>query len=243
MGKKYIIELESGTHIFVLGPEGIVHIGEPDVVYETVDGMQIGDAVINAKPYTEPDLEQVREEAYLKGLNDGQGVIFASTQNNAFNDGYKKCLKDMEQVRKEAYEQGYKDGKYFGTDGAYRKGLADVWDAARKIGDMPYGDGEKIFGVSGWHIFEKCTASEVIEKLKDYEREQEEIKVGDEIIYCGLRCVVMKLDEKGNIERYFMHDGTTFHNKTGFQNSDVKKTGRHFSEIAAILEKMREGQK
>ena len=72
MGKKYIIELESGTHIFVLGPEGIVHIGEPDVVYETVDGMQIGDAVINAKPYTEPDLEQVRKEAYEEGFKDGQ---------------------------------------------------------------------------------------------------------------------------------------------------------------------------
>ena len=69
---KYIVELESGTHIFVLGPEGIVHIGEPDLVYETVDGMQIGDAVINAKPYTEPDLEQVRKEAYAEGFKDGQ---------------------------------------------------------------------------------------------------------------------------------------------------------------------------
>lgn len=65
---KYIVELESGTHIFVLGPEGIVHIGEPDVVYETVDGMQIGDAVINAKPYTEPDLERVRLEAEQLGM-------------------------------------------------------------------------------------------------------------------------------------------------------------------------------
>ena len=72
MGKKYIIELESGTHIFVLGPEGIVHIGEPDVVYETVDGMQIGDAVINAKPYTEPDLERVRMVAYAEGFKDGR---------------------------------------------------------------------------------------------------------------------------------------------------------------------------
>ena len=67
MGKKYIIELESGTHIFVLGPEGIVHIGEPDVVYETVDGMQIGDAVINAKPYAEPDLGALAKENFERG--------------------------------------------------------------------------------------------------------------------------------------------------------------------------------
>ena len=82
MRKKYIIELESGTHIFVLGPEGIVHIGEPDVVYETVDGMQIGDAVINAKPYTEPDLEQVRKEAYDSGYDDAKGGY-----ENGFENG------------------------------------------------------------------------------------------------------------------------------------------------------------
>jgi hypothetical protein len=79
---KYIIELERGTHIFVLGPEGIVHIGEPDVVYNTVDGMQIGDAVINAKPYTEPDLEQVRKEAYDEGYDDAKGGY-----ENGFENG------------------------------------------------------------------------------------------------------------------------------------------------------------
>jgi len=86
---KYIVELESGTHIFVLGPEGIVHIGEPDLVYETVDGMQIGDAVINAKPYTEPDLEQVRKEAYGKGYEDAE-----EKYNDGYSDGYDAGLDD-----------------------------------------------------------------------------------------------------------------------------------------------------
>ena len=76
---------------------------------------------------------------------------------------------DLEQVRKEAYEDGY------------QRGLADAWEAARKIADIPYDEGEKIFGVTGWHIIEKRTASEVIEKLKAYEQEQEEFKFGDEL--------------------------------------------------------------
>lgn len=67
MKKKYVIELESGGHMFVLGPEGCIHIGEPDVVIKTVDGIQIGDVVINAKPYIEPDIEQIRCAAYEEG--------------------------------------------------------------------------------------------------------------------------------------------------------------------------------
>ena len=80
--KKYVIELESGTHIFVFGPEGCIHVGEPDVVFETVDGMQICNVVVNVKPYTIPDINQIKEDAYLKGFNDGRSVILESTHNS-----------------------------------------------------------------------------------------------------------------------------------------------------------------
>jgi hypothetical protein len=120
MGKKYIVELESGTHIFILGPEGITHIGEPDVVYNTVDGMQIGDAVINAIPYTEPDLEQVKKEAYDKGYDDAAEEIGSDEQAIA--------------------------------DKAYKNGLSDAWEAARKValsgekGGLPTSEYCEIFG-------------------------------------------------------------------------------------------------
>lgn len=177
MGKKYIIELESGTHIFVLGPEGIVHIGEPDVVYETVDGMQIGDAVINAKPYTEPDLERVRVEAYEEGYKTAK--IQCGIQ----------AEKDMREVGERHYQRG----------------LSDAWKAVRKIADMPYGDGKKIFGVSGWHIIEKCTADEVIAEIKALEESEESKKEQsvvdedamrqylDEFCHNTKRCVVCPL--------------------------------------------------
>lgn len=143
---KYVIEMESGTHIFVLGPEGIVHIGEPDVVYETVDGMQIGDAVINAKPYNEPDIEQIRKEAYEKG----------------FDDGRSKCS-SREYCMNESYQQG----------------LNDAWEAARKIcanwcisdDDLAliFGKGKTIDD-----IMREFTATEAIEKIRQYEQEKEE---------------------------------------------------------------------
>jgi len=283
---KYIIELESGTHIFVLGPEGIVHIGEPDVVYETVDGMQIGDAVINAKPYTEPDLEQVRADAYndgyksgreaekvrqpdleqvkadayLKGLNDGQGVILESTQNNAFNNGYKKCLEDMKHDKgkensigyKIGYKKGYIDGLNRISDyedkirkEAYEKGLSDAWEAARKICTnwvLPDSVLSEIFGMDKTidDIMKENTASEAIEKIRQYEQEKEEIEVGDEVenTQTGVKFIVTHIWFNNHGEKGvsgFNHNCSAFSTTIEL----VKKTGRHFPEIAAVLEKMR----
>lgn len=80
---------------------------------------------------------------------------------------------DLEQIRKEAYEQGYKDGKYFGTDGAYRKGLADAWEAARKIASDDAGQNYVIFGQHFANvIFNTFTASEAIEEIRQYEQAQ-----------------------------------------------------------------------
>ena len=203
---KYIVEMESGTHIFVLGPEGIVHIGEPDVVYETVDGMQIGDAVINAKPYAEPDLEQVRKEAYQKGYETG------------YEDGYNEPGKNQQE--------------------AYQRGLNDAWDAARKIIRMPEGDLLNIFPecysavCTALQVFLKYDASECIEKIQAYE--QEEIKVGDEVVSENdIKAVVIDMDD------YLLHVLDENGVANGWPREDVVKTGRHFPEIAIILEKMR----
>ena len=54
MGKKYIIELEDGESVY----KTITYNGYP----------MIQDVV--PAPYAEPDLEQIRKEAYQKGLSD-----------------------------------------------------------------------------------------------------------------------------------------------------------------------------
>ena len=74
---------------------------------------------------------------------------------------------DLEQVRKEAYEQG----------------LSDAWDAARKIGsnsmcsleEMGFDFGQCVFNDynSSWHVVKNYSASECIEKIRQYEQEKE----------------------------------------------------------------------
>jgi len=184
MGKKYIIELEEVPFIqhFKNGAwETIYRVkGFNSLVFDW-NGLNM------LTPYTEPDLERVKADAYLAGLKDGQGVTIESQQNNAFNDGYKKCLKDLEQVRKEAYEQGQKDLREscvpqdeeaygFGYHEGFQQGRGLAWEAAKKIWEYDLTTLREIFGegIMRMDFFMKFTASEVIEKIRAYEQVQKE---------------------------------------------------------------------
>ena len=128
---------------------------------------------------------------------------------------------DTEKVREEAYEQG----------------LSDAWEAARKIANMPYDEEEKAFGSGGWTFIEKHTASEAIEKIRQYEQKQEErLEVGDEVrnVKNGWTAVVSNID--GECMTLMDTNGAL---GDGYDVNRFTKTGRHFPEIAAVLEKMR----
>lgn len=206
MGKKYIIELESGIHMFVLGPEGIVHIGEPDVVYETVDGMEIGDAVINAKPYTEPDIEKARKEAYTEAKIDAG----------------------------QEYENGYDAGHNVG----YQQGLSDAWEAARKIALMDTETSENVTGYFGlFRIMENLTPMQAIEKIRQYEQEQQESITVEDVMrqyldtFCkGQRncegCPLRTPDFTCGRGKYFLYDSMS--------NEEVRRA------YATVIAKMKE---
>lgn len=223
MRKKYIIELEENEHLY----KTEMVLGEPVL------------CGVLAEPYTVPDLEKILEQAkadaYQEGLKDGQAVTLANEQNNAFNNGYKKCLEDMEQVRKEERDRGYEDG--------YECGLDDAWKAARTIIEMDWEDKNKIFGKDVFllsNIFSDNTAAEAIEKLKQYEKEQEGFHVGDEFENeTGKKFVVLKTNGS-EIDRYIDADGQTYHMNVKYKV--MRKTGRHFPEITTFFEKMRKGQ-
>ena len=114
-----------------------------------------GAAVITTKhpkyltPYEEPDLDAIRNEAYEKGVQDTkQHWVDAS--------------------RSFAYKLGYENG------------LNDAWDAARKIpltvneGGLSANALTMIFGnKSIIQIFKELSASEVVEKIRQYEQAQE----------------------------------------------------------------------
>ena len=148
---------------------------------------------------------------------------------------------DIGQVRKEGYEKGYETGYEDGYNEpgknqqeAYQRGLSDAWEAARKVVALSIVDRRKVFGSEYMYsILEKHTASEAIEKLKAYEQE-EQIQVGDEVITASGKAVVTGV---GPVHfEYVYADGSNGYDEV----KNVKKTGRHFPEIAKVLQKMKE---
>lgn len=171
-------------------------------ILELPDGCNIGkvDDAVKLTPYTEPDLEQVRKEAYEKGWKEAE----------------------------DHYEKGYNDG--------YDTGLSHAWEAARKVVALSTVDRRKVFGSEYMYsILEKHTASEAIEKIRQYEQEQQ-FHVGDEIkTQNGFKGFVIRANDK---YVYFVDE-----NREGcVETMMAAKTGRHFPEIAEVLKKMRDGE-
>ena len=198
MGKKYIIELPENTHWIQWLMEG-TEDHHPYMDFKSVE---------NLTHYTEPDLEQVRKEAYDKGFDAGRTL----------------------------------------NTGKYEKGLNDAWECARKIflpvaqEGLPVSTLIQIFGSKPTeYILKKYSASEAMEKIRQYEQEQEEIQVGDEVAFHyddgrpDTVVVVTYIGQDGFIDGM---DGRG----TQYAHKNPKKwtkTGRTFPEIAAVLEKMR----
>ena len=158
------------------------------------------------------------------------------------------------EVTADAYQRGYengfvaghlkaeKSGQSFYEDG-YQRGLNDAWDAARKICTnwvLPDSVLSKIFGMGKTidDIMKENTASEAIEKIRAYEQENEEqIQVGDEVIYNGTTtCVVIRPENDKRYASIIDTDGV--HHSA--DHRELTKTGRTFPEIAEVLRKMKE---
>ncbi len=151
------------------------------------------DTRIPVTPYTEPDMEKVREEAYRQGYDTGYG-----TKVNEF------------------YEQGLVD--------------AEEGKATCQYCEYQYLDDTE-------EPCKKCCKA-YMNKYKPKAKEQQ-IQVGDEVrnIKNGWTAVVSKID--GECMTLM---GTTGALGDGYDVNWFTKTGRHFPEIAAVLEKMRGGQ-
>lgn len=153
------------------------------------------------------------------------------TEDAAYAHGYTEAESKYREIRDELEKQ------------AYQRGLADAWDAARKICTnwvLPDSVLSKIFGMDKTidDIMKENTASEAIEKIQAYEQEKEEIKVGDEVEAVSGKAVIIEVLGNGKDVRYMYPDAST-----GFNDScNVTRTGRHFPEIAEVLEKMRSEQ-
>ena len=205
MGKKYIIELLDDCQSEF---KGIIAFGltqEKQISVELIPEESL-------TPYTEPDMEKVREDA--------------------FKNGYDAACRDIDIKSK--------------TNAAYQKGLSDAWEAARKICTnwvLPDSVLSKIFGMDKTidDIMKESTASEAIEKIRQYEQAQkekeEQIQVGDEVNAPFGKAIVVNIDFFAKKIWLVYADG---HGGFEYFKDAPTKTGRHFPEIAEVFAKIKE---
>ena len=120
----------------------------------------------------------------------------------------------------------------------YNRGLQDAWELAKKLwlpsnyGGIPHTEILKIFKCDYYVIAENYTPHEAFAKLEAYEKEQEQIKVGDVVEYNGIDGLFIVtgrdntfayiLDGKGNVEEVALETLT--------------RTGKHFDVASMLLE-------
>lgn len=154
------------------------------------------------------------------------------------------------QIRK-AYDKGYKDGKadtpFTDTeeaeDKAYNRGLNDAWEVAGKLFKVPTDALMELFEMKSPYL--DFSAQEVLKKLTEYEnknkqKQDAEIKVGDEVItkYKDHAVAVRDTYYLGADKEPFTLIWFGTHMSSCPVN-ELTKTGRTFPEIAEVLKEMR----
>lgn len=166
--------------------------------------------------------------------------------------GIMNCVKDCVQ---QAYNKGYKEGiaeakdrENVANDNGYKKGYDDGihcgYRAALTLIHVEYEEAHDVFDAT--KILERYTPEKAIEKLNNYSKPVDEIKVGDEVC---LKSRVSKLDNCDiGICTYINHEDCTIYVMRMDGSCDEqpmnewRKTGRHF-DIDKILEQMKEVDK
>lgn len=118
----------------------------------------------------------------------------------------------------------------------YQRGLDDAWEAAKKF---VYGSGEenrKQFGTYKYGDFFDMTASEAVQKMKDYEVKNA-IKVGDEVVSTPAISLCPLYNEPWIVTRLGEEYAYGFGKKIEHMQfiKRLIKTGRHFSEVEQFL--------
>lgn len=114
----------------------------------------------------------------------------------------------------------------------------EVWELARTVRRMSISDWGKCFELYTLAGIFDLNYSEAKAKYEEWQKQKDEIRVGDEIVVCDETAVVLWLNEYGNVGGYVYSDGKAYINGAGI--TSFTKTGRHFSEVAELLKKMKE---
>ena len=189
-------------------------------------------------------------EDSFKGL-----MLLGAKDSNLFVDTV--AVEDLEELNSDyinehfgdlqdtAYQKGINDGSLDvkqRVEGAYQRGLNDAWEAARKIVEMSAPQYWELFDTYKENLFGKISASEAINKIKAYEEKQkadDKIRVGDEVEgdEDGQRGVVIDSRFENSQVAVLTGNSKVY---SWWSKCAIHKTGRHFTEIAELLKKMRE---
>lgn len=173
--------------------------------------------------------------------NAKEDVIYQAHQayQNGYEDGY---VAGYAHGKQDGYENGKAATPFTETEEAeekaYTRGLNAAWEAAKWLYNNPVNLGEDIFNCDFWEIYSKYTAQEVVHKIKEYEDTQKqdaEIKVGDEVDHDGLKSIVVRISNDYVYTVTEIGTTPTYH----YTGTELIKTGRHFPQIVEVLKEIR----
>ena len=185
-------------------------------------------------------------EERTAGMKKQAQELIEQAYNSGYAVGYAEC---EEELAKEAITEDEQE-KWL------EQGRNEAWEVAKKISLLPDDGGlsipdiQTIFRVShDGEVFESFSASEAIEKIREWEKEKkqeeveihvgDEIRVGEEYRNAFNAVVCMAGKRYDGIEVYQCISGSGLH-VTYTSEDNVRKTGRHFPEIAEVLKKLGE---
>ena len=177
--------------------------------------------------YTEPLEDKIHKQAE------------EITRLLAENERLKKENETMS-VKIDCYEL-YGDQHEEEYNQAFNQGAEAAWELAKKITCLPINGGftqnefEEIFGYDCIPDIFKYTYPEVIAKVAEWEKEKEEIKVGDileDIADNNVKCVVVK-PYSSNMAYLVFSDGSAGLNEL----DNLRKTGKH-TDIDSFLKQI-----
>ena len=126
-----------------------------------------------------------------------------------------------------------------GNEEAYNKGLEDgrneAWELAKKLWRNDAKTNDDIYGIEYFiDIVNEYTPQEALAKLEAYEKEQNEMKVGDVVTVCGEKGIVVGY--LCGLEEYEVWmDG--YERPQRICKNEIKKTGKHI-DIQSILQQI-----
>lgn len=174
------------------------------------------------------------EDVYNSELIQGKSKTLYRIKNFnslVFDDVGLSKLTQYNFVNRQEYEEILKE--------EYTKGLNDAWNAVKDIDKMSSEDIKEVFELEEyemWLIHKHFTATEVIEKIKDYEQQKQQNKkiyIGDEVIAEGCKFIVTEIHENsiGGID----FDGDIF----TYEPNRCTKTGEHSDKLIKILRELK----